>query len=118
VDYSGISEHALSGEALVINLGQILDNNNAHEIAGVVSRARQRGFKYIILDMKGLEFLSPAGAGCILGHVEIFRKAGGDVVLCNVSPTILDVLMTLDPSESLIIMADGRDAAAYFGIEV
>ena len=113
-----ISEHILSDQTVAFNPGRILDANNAYEIVGAISSAQRQGFKYIILDLADVEFMSSAGIASIMGTLNSSRETGGDIVLCNVSPTILHSLTELGLSDELTIMTDDREAAAHCGIRI
>ena len=91
-----LEQTTLRDDVLLIRLGTTLDNNNAHEMVEEITGALDRGFKYLIIDMTSLEFLSSAGVGSFLGTVESAREAGGDIVLCNVPGNIMHVLEVLD----------------------
>lgn len=90
-------------DTAIISPGRALDNSNAHEMVNTLTDLHQRGYKYIILDMNELAFLSSAGVGSILGTVESFREVGGDIVLCHVSEPISHVLVVLDLADYLTI---------------
>lgn len=111
------TQKTLNDETVLLNPGSVLDNNNAHEMVDVITRAQDAGYKYIIVDFGELEFLSSAGVGSILGTIETSREAGGDIILCHVHPTILHVLEVLDLVDYLTVKADAREAAAVCGIE-
>ena len=111
-----VKSMVLQDNTLRIDTGKMLDNNNAHEMVTTISEALEAGYHYIILDMERLEFLSSAGVGSILGTVELAREAGGDIILCNASPTILHVLEVLDLSDYLTIIADQKEAAVICGL--
>lgn len=106
------TKRSVSDDVLVIETGKILDNNNAHEMVSEISAALANNYKYILLDMTQLEFLSSAGVGSILGTVETTREAGGDIILCHASPTIIHVLTVLDLAEYLTIRESEQQAVA------
>ena len=106
-----ITEKKHNDFTLIINPGSVLDNNNAHEMVDVITAAQDKGYKYIIIDMANLEFISSAGVGAILGTIETSREAGGDIILCNAAKTILHVLQVLDLAEYLTIKNNLKDAA-------
>lgn len=111
------AKQALQDNVLRIDTGKMLDNNNAHEMVATINEALEAGYHHIILDMGRLEFLSSAGVGSILGTVETAREAGGDIIICDASPTILHVLEVLDLSEYLTVIADREEAAAACGVK-
>ena len=111
-----ISQRKLDDATLVINPGSILDNNNAHEMVGIITTAQDEGYKYIIIDMTDLEFISSAGVGAILGTIETSREAGGDIILCNAAESIIHVLEVLDLAEYLTIKNNFEDAASLCSV--
>ena len=113
-----IRQQAVGDEVVVIRPSQALDNTNAHEMVDLISTAQMAGCRYIIIDMADLEFLSSAGVGSILGTVETSREAGGDIILCDVSATIMHILQVLDLHEFLTIMNNRQEAGATCGVEI
>jgi anti-anti-sigma factor len=105
-----VSQRKLDDESVVINPGRFLDNSNSHEMTDAMVAAQANGYKYIILDMTDLEFLSSAGVGSILGSVGRLRERGGDIILCNVSDRVMHILSILDLSEYLTIKQDEQSA--------
>ena len=106
------TRQVLQDNTVVIDTGRVLDNNNAHEMVTMISNCQAEGYVNIILDMAQLEFLSSAGVGSILGTIEVSREAGGDIVLCNVSPNILHILEVLDIDEYLKISGNREEASS------
>lgn len=88
-----------------------LDNNNAHEMVDLISSAQAEDFKFIIIDLADLEFISSAGVGSILGTVESSREIGGDIILCNASQSVLHVFAVLDLTDYLTFRSDEKEAA-------
>jgi len=111
-----ITQQTLRDDTLLLNPGRILDNSNAHEMVAMITSACSRGFKYVIIDMCDLEFLSSAGVGSILGTVENLRESGGDLILCNLSGTIQHVFEVLDLDEYLTIKIDKEEAIKLCGV--
>lgn len=107
------SEEQLGKRTLIINPGAVLDNSNAHEMVEKISTAQNEGYRFIILYMAELEFISSAGVGAILGTLETSRDAGGDIVICNASESILHVFEVLDLSDYLTIKSDETQAVKY-----
>ena len=101
-------------DVIVIKTGQVLDNNNAHDMVDAINSALDKGFKFIVLDMSYLEFLSSAGVGSVLGTVETAREAGGDIILCQATESILHVLEVLDLAEYLTVKPSEKEAALVY----
>jgi len=110
---SQITKKALGNNTLVLDPGISLDNDNAHLMVEAMSAALSDGIKYIIIDMTRLEFISSAGVGSILGTVEEFREIGGDIILCNIGDSVLQVLNVLDLKEYFTIKATDAEALQF-----
>lgn len=104
-----ITQEIVDETRIVLNPGAALDNDNAHEMADALSGARERGYRFIVIDMSALQFLSSAGIGSILGYVEMQRDDGGDIVLMNPSEKILHILEVLDLHEYLTVRGNNRE---------
>lgn len=113
MDLNSIKCHVLTDNIIVINPGRLLDNNNFHFVAQYLSEAKCKGRKFVILDLADLEFLSSAGVGSILGSIEDFRGIGGDIILCNVSSTILHIFKVLDLQGYLTVKLTQEDAISH-----
>ncbi len=105
-----INSKTIDEDTIVIDPGIQLDNSNAHEMVEIIASVQAQGHKYLIIDMRSLEFLSSSGVGAIIGSVEVSREAGGDIILCNVSETISNILRVLDLMDFLTIKSDTEDA--------
>ena len=116
MDTSEMTKRVLSDECIVIEPSRKLDNSNAHIMVDYIGEAQSKGYKYIIIDMFQLQFLSSAGVGSILGTLETSRETGGDIVLCNASENVLKVLNALDLTDYLTIKKDQQQAAAFCGV--
>ena len=99
-------------DLMIITTGQVLDNNNAHEMVQVITSAQEQGYKYIVIDMTSLEFISSAGVGSFLGTIETSREAGGDIILCQARDEILHVFRVLDLLDYLTIKSTLEEARA------
>jgi anti-anti-sigma factor len=113
-----ISEKTIDKNIIVINPGKVLDNNNAQEMTDTLSTAQNKGYRYIILDMRELEFLSSAGVGSLLGAVGISREGGGDIVLCNAPGKILHILEVLDLHDYFTIKSNEEEAKCFVSQKV
>ncbi len=111
-----IEQKVLSPETIILDPGESLDNNNAHIMVDAITGAQASGYKFIIIDMARLGFISSAGVGSILGTVEESREKGGDIILCNVSETIRQILDVLDLTDYLTIKNDENAAKELAGI--
>jgi len=86
----------IDSATIVIRMGRVLDNNNAHEVMQVVDAAIKDGHRFVVCDMTGLEFLSSAGVGSLISSLSVLRSNGGSLTLFGLSEKILHVLEVLD----------------------
>lgn len=110
---SDFETRALNDFTLVISTGSRLDNNNAHEMIETINQAQSDGYKFILIDMTRLEFISSAGVGVILGTIDISREQGGDIVIYNASEAVLHVFEVLDLLNYLTIKESEAKAVEY-----
>jgi anti-anti-sigma factor len=78
-----IQKQILNENTALVTTSKVLDNSNAHEMVEVLTNLQNEGYKFLIIDIQELEFLSSAGVGSILGTIEVSREAGGDTIICN-----------------------------------
>ena len=71
MDSQAVTCKSINQSTTVINPGRQLDNSNAHEMLEAISAAQSGGYRFIIIDMSSLEFISSAGVGSILGSVVV-----------------------------------------------
>ena len=98
-----INHKKLNEDTLLVKVPEALDNNNAHEMVEILTEAHENGFINIMMDMSGLNFISSAGVGSILGTVELFRTSGGDIFLHNLQEPIVHILEVLDLTDYLTV---------------
>ncbi len=110
-----LDHRVVHDDMLLINPGKTLDNSNAHEMVQVLTGAQADGFRFVIIDLTTLEFLSSAGVGSLLGSVDLFREQGGDIILCNVPTPIMHILTVLDLAEFFTVRPNEREAAVACG---
>ena len=105
-----ISRKQVDDSIVIICPEKVLDNNNAHEMSEAIIQAQSEGYKYIILNLSTLDFISSAGVGSILGSVESSRGVGGDIILCRAPDKIRHIFEILDLCDYLTIVKDEEAA--------
>ncbi len=105
-----INRSRLNDDTMIIEVGRLLDNENADVLSSMLTEIRSSGYCRVIIDMKSLDFISSAGVGSILGSVEMFREAKGDIILCNARENIIHVFEILDIKDYLTIRQTDAEA--------
>jgi anti-anti-sigma factor len=67
----------------------------------------------ILLDCQGLNYISSAGLGAIMGLIESVREHGGDILLCNLHDNVYAIFDTLGFTE-LYRVFPGEVEALHF----
>ena len=105
-----ISRERIDESTLLMHPEEVLDNDRAHQLRRAIMCAQSEGYRYIILNLSGLEYISSAVVGSIISSVQASRRMGGDIVLCCASEKILHILGILGLCEFLTI-AENEEAA-------
>ncbi|MEQ6376255.1 anti-sigma F factor antagonist [Bacillaceae bacterium S4-13-56] len=48
----------------------------------------ENDIKHVLLNLEGLSFMDSSGLGVILGRYKELKQAGGEMVVCSISPAI------------------------------
>jgi len=75
----------------------------------------QRGKKYIIINLAGVEWISSTGIGILIRGYKTVREAGGDVVLIRAGQRTEQVFNVLRLDRIFNVLADEDAAADYLG---
>ncbi|MCX7929383.1 MAG: STAS domain-containing protein [Chlorobi bacterium] len=72
----------------IVELYGYLDAHTAPQLDDQLTQLMERGCVRVVIDFLELEYISSAGLGVFLAHIESFRAAGGDLKLSNLSQRI------------------------------
>ena len=87
-----------------------LDAVGAPEMETAGKKLVQEGAKRLVLDLAKVVYISSAGLRCLLVLVKTVKAAGGAVVLCNLAPSVREV-MALSGFDAILSLAADRSAA-------
>ena len=89
-----VREASAAGDSItIIALGGQLDAHTAPEFERFLEDVvRDDGKRKLVLDFHGLEYISSAGLGVLMGLIEEVRAAGGDMKLAALPEKIFHVL--------------------------
>ena len=100
------------GGYLVISLGGDMEPYDAENFENEVLRIIEKGKTNIIIDFKGLGYISSSGLRALLNIRSRLEKEGGRLVLSSLTDKILDVFRV---SKLLNIFEVVRDAQDVIG---
>lgn len=72
----------------VLRLVGVLDAHTAPELEKALSDLLESGKLRVVLDFKGVDYVSSAGFGVLLGAIHGFRLEGGDIKVASLSEPI------------------------------
>ena len=111
-----VSERSETGASItIIELGGQLDAHTAPEFERFLEDVvRDDGKRRLVLDFHGLEYISSAGLGVLMGLIEEVRAAGGDMKLAALPEKIFHVLDLLGFPMVFQIFSTVEEAEAAF----
>ncbi len=92
--FSARSTHLDNG-VVAVHLHGYLDAYTAPQLDEMLGKLIEHGIVRIIIDCAELEYVSSAGLGVFMAHLEPLRSAGGDLKICSLNEriaTIMDML--------------------------
>jgi len=101
-------------DVVVVHLKGLLDAYNHVVFREAVDEQVRRGQTRIVVDFTELTYLGSSGLEVILAHIQPVRNAGGDIVLCGLSPKIFKVFDLLGLPSFFTITGTVDEALAAF----
>ncbi len=110
-----------SGPIEVLTLVGELDAHTVSELDAALQRCLSNGRHRIVVNGSGLQYISSAGLGVFLGHIDEIRDRGGDLTICELHPRVFDVfdllgfpmLFSIVPTEEEAMRHFEKDVAAH-----
>jgi anti-sigma B factor antagonist len=110
-----------SGPIEILTLAGELDAHTVTELDAAIVKCLRNGRSRIVVNAASLQYISSAGLGVFLGHIDEIRDQGGDLVICQLRPRVFDVFDLLgfpmlfrivDSEDEAIDTIDAQPAAA------
>jgi anti-sigma B factor antagonist len=102
-----ITQHA-SADTLTLLLDGELDASSSVSLDGELTKPETLQYQKVLINCQKLHYISSAGLGVFISHLQQFQDAGVKLVFFNMQEKVhnvfeilgLDTLMTIVPSES------------------
>jgi anti-sigma B factor antagonist len=91
-----------------------LDANSSLEMDECIQDWLERGEHNFHIDGKELKYISSAGLGVFISHLDEIRARGGKLIFSNLSETVFDVFKLLGLTEIVTIVKKGAEIAPHF----
>ncbi|MDL4840739.1 anti-sigma F factor antagonist [Aquibacillus rhizosphaerae] len=101
---------------LLVRLSGELDHHAAENLKKEWQIAmREKNAQHVILNLEQLSFMDSSGLGVILGRYKEVKQAGGEMVVCSISPAVkrlfdmsgLFKIIRLEESEQFALLSLG-----------
>ena len=102
------------GNLDIVRLDGSLDAFSFPQIDTVLSQLRKESRHRVILDCRGLEYVSSAALGALIGFARKAHEQHGDLKLVSVSPKIMATIELLGFHKILDMAPDVPTAIAIF----
>jgi len=99
-----------AGDVLVVDMTGRLESRTSGPVATELNRIAQGGDRKILLNVKGLEYVSSAGLRAILVAAKLVQVNGGAVKICGANDTVRHV-MEVSGFNSLLNLYDTEATA-------
>ena len=103
----------MNGDIAVVTASGRFDSDSAPSLDAELSKVVGEKNK-IILDLKGVDYLSSAGLRAIVKALQAAKKSGGGVKLASVSEPVETILRTVGMMEMLKMFPTVNEAVASF----
>jgi len=108
-----VNQRELSGAVVLDLQGKLTGGPDAEQFRSLFKDLIQDGKKNIIVNLKKVEWINSTGLGILISGYTSVRKAGGDLVLCNVGDRIDSILYVTKLNLLFHAFEDEEDAAEH-----
>ncbi len=98
----------------IVQLDGALDSYSFPRLESTLNSLRQNNRNRVVLDCSGLDYVSSAALGALIGFARRAREQDGDMKLAKLSPKILNIVKLLGFHKILEIYSSVDDAVAKF----
>jgi anti-anti-sigma factor len=79
------------GDVKVVSVMERIDANNAGELENQFNEIVSGGAVKLICDLEKNRYISSAGLRVFLILLKSMKRSGGEIVLCNLQPSVKDI---------------------------
>ena len=94
----------------IIKVEGDVDASSSIHLDKAISDAIEKGQKNIVIDCTGLQYISSAGLGVFMSHIQDFEDSGSKFVLFGLSKKVANVFEILG-LDQLLTIVDTKDQA-------
>ncbi len=91
-----------------------LDANSSLEMDECIQDWLEKGESNFHIDGQELKYISSAGIGVFISHLDEIRARGGKIIFSHLSASVFDVFKLLGLTEIVTIVKEGAEIAPHF----
>ncbi|MEW6469451.1 MAG: STAS domain-containing protein [Bacteroidota bacterium] len=91
-------------------MGELIDRKQANDLIAEVDRLVESGKNRFVLDMGKLKYINSSGLSVLIVLLTKARKNEGDVVICNVTPKVKELLVITKLNSVFAVTKDVESA--------
>jgi anti-sigma B factor antagonist len=96
--------------AAIVEVSGFLDAHTFEEMENTINNLFNESMFKVIVDLKGVDYISSAGAGVFIGAIGTAQENQGNIILMQPTPNVKEVFDLLGLSQ-LFLFADDVDSA-------
>ncbi len=99
-----IDKSNINDKLLRIAIDGDLDASSAIQVDNIIQAAFKESRYHILVDCALLDYISSAGLGVFISHLDDFQRNGGSFVFFNMKPTVYNVFELLGLHDIFLIV--------------
>ena len=104
---------ARMGDASIVTVSGRVDSQTAPQLDDALAQLAAGGNNKIVLDLKGVDYMSSAGLRSIVKAAQTAQKSGGELRLAAVSDSVEVVLRTVGMLQMFKLYTTSGEAANF-----
>ncbi len=105
-------------KCIIVNLNGYVDTYNSNYFQKQIEKIINAGYIRIIFSCYNLNYVSSTGIGYFTDFLKSVKSSGGDVVLVNVQPKVLEVFQLLGFSQFFTFKENIKEATLFLQKEI
>ncbi len=106
-----------SGPIEILTLVGELDARTVTELDAAILKCIQKKRNRIVVNAARLDYISSAGLGVFLSHIDEIRDQGGDLIICHLGPRVFNVFDLLGFPLLFKIVESQEQAMGMFAVQ-
>jgi anti-sigma B factor antagonist len=103
-----------NGSIQILELNGELDAHTASELEAAIQKCQESQNHFIVVNGENLQYISSAGLGVFMAHIEEVRDQGGDIKIAALQPRVYNVFDLLGFPMLFDIVDSEEDAVSRF----